>query len=740
MESEKVTGLGDIKIDKVVAQILSEEVVRRINMLPIRIEGEYIYVAASAPVNIPGLDEVKLLTGLKVKPVIVSKNDLDRIINSQFSTQQTSKQAIVDMTFQELKTTREVLSPEETMDVDEAPVVALVNSIIRGAVNDNASDIHLEPQFPEMLVRYRINGLLHDVTTVPKYIEPSIISRIKLLADMDITERRRSQDGHITVTVGNRQVDLRVSSVLTINGEKIVIRVLDKDTMLVDLNHLGLSEDQQKIFRSFISHPYGMILVTGPTGSGKSTTLYAVLKEIDSKTRNIITVENPVEYQMPRITQIQVNPTINLTFASALRTILRQDPDVIMVGEIRDTETAEIAIQAALTGHLVFSTLHTNDAPSAVVRLLDMGIQPFLTSSAVVGVIAQRLVRTICSECKEFYQPSKEELELLGTTRTDIKLARGRGCPLCKNTGYRGRTAVYEIFEINEKIRRLIVAQAPTSEIKKAAMANGMKSLSQMGREKILQGISTLEEVHRVIHLREEDADILEDEEKVDEYIPDHQDVIKGNIINMPEVLQKVVYLKEEHVSDQFETKKKAKDCYVSFEGNQYSVPYQYDKKELTIKIKGKNLMIFHNDQLIATHKLSEQEGQLITDHTHFLGMPKSSYPGDTRAIKEVFLAYFPDAVKFIEGLESTKNGNVRNHIVRILGLLDEYPRSMIESAIKRVTVYEAFEYRAIKNICSKGLLLEPLPKDIGNLELKIPPVAESVEVRPLSYYSQFEV
>ncbi|MGQ9608139.1 MAG: GspE/PulE family protein [bacterium] len=735
MESEQSTSFGNIKIDKAVAQILSEEIVRRINMLPIRIEGEYIYVAASAPVNIPGLDEIKLLTGLKVKPVIVSKNELDRIINSQFSTQQTSKQAIVDMTIQELKTFREVSSPEESMDVDEAPVVALVNSIIRGAVNDNASDIHLEPQFPEMRVRYRINGLLHDVTTVPRYIEPSIISRIKLLADMDITERRRPQDGHITVNVGNKQVDLRVSSILTINGEKIVIRVLDKDTMLVDLNHLGLSDDQQRIFRSFISHPYGMILVTGPTGSGKSTTLYAVLKEIDSKTRNIITIENPVEYQMPRITQIQVNPAINLTFASALRTILRQDPDVIMVGEIRDTETAEIAIQAALTGHLVFSTLHTNDAPSAVVRLLDMGIQPFLTSSAVIGVIAQRLVRTICPECKEFYQPSKEELELLGTTRTDIKLAKGCGCPLCKGTGYRGRTAVYEIFEIDESIRRLIVAQAPTSEIRKMAIAKGMKSLSQMGREKILQGVSTLEEVHRVIHLGEESFDKLSEEE-----IPSQQDAIKSGMINIPEVLQKVIYLKEDHLSDQFEIKKKAKDCYISFEGNQYSVPYQYDKKELTVKIRGKSLAIYHNDQIIATHQLSQQEGQLVTDHTHFLGMPKFSYPNDTRALKEVFLAYFPDSIKFIDGLERTKNGNVRNHIVRILSLLDEYPRSVIESAIKRVTVYEAFEYKAIKNICSKGLLLEPLPKDIESSELKIPPVAETVEVRPLSYYSQFEV
>lgn len=498
---ETRASLGDFQIDRRIAQILPEETVRRLAMLPIGIETDLLYVATTSPVNLPGIDEIKLLTGLKVKPVIVAKQELDHAINEQFTADQTSKQAIVDMTFQELGTTKNVTSSEEMLEIDEAPVVALVNSILRGAVNDGASDIHLEPQSPEMRVRYRINGLLHDITSVPRYIEPSVISRIKLLATMDISEKRRSQDGHITINVGRKQVDLRVSSVLTINGEKIVIRVLDKDTMLVDLEHLGLSSEQHNKFRNFISHPYGMILVTGPTGSGKSTTLYACLKELDSVTKNIITVENPVEYQMVGISQINVNPAIDLTFASSLRTIVRQDPDVIMVGEIRDPETAGIAVQAALTGHLVFSTLHTNDAPGAVARLIDMEVQPFLIASSVLGVVAQRLVRTICPECKEFYRPSQEILDILQAPKGVLELARGKGCDFCRGTGYKGRTGIYEIFEMDDDVRPLVIAQAPTSEIRKTAIAKGMKSLPKMGKEKVLQGVSTYEEVNRHVYL-----------------------------------------------------------------------------------------------------------------------------------------------------------------------------------------------------------------------------------------------
>jgi len=492
--------LGEYKVNRQVARMLPEDVVRQYNVLPIKIEADQIYVATAAPVNPSAMDHVKLQTGLRVKPVIVPEKELARVINEQFSSAQTAKQPIVDMMFRELMASK--AAEEEVQEVEEAPVVDLVYSIIRGAVGEGASDVHLEPQFPEMRVRYRISGILRDVMTVARSIEPAVVSRIKLLADMDITERRRPQDGHITISADGRHIDLRVSTVRTAGGEKVVIRILDKEAMLIDLSSLGLNSEQQRVLESFIAHPYGMILVSGPTGSGKSTTLYAILKQLDSLTQNIVTVENPVEYQMPGINQIQVNPLIDLTFATALRTILRQDPDIVMVGEIRDFETADIAIQAALTGHLVLSTIHTNDAPGAVVRLLDMGIQPFLIASAVLGVIAQRLARTICPECKEYYTPSPADRELLGLAEDDpATLARGRGCEFCRNTGYRKRTGIFEIFEIDDDIRRLVLAQAPTSEIEKAALAKGMKSLGDSGREKVLQGISTLDEVRRVVYI-----------------------------------------------------------------------------------------------------------------------------------------------------------------------------------------------------------------------------------------------
>lgn len=488
------------QIDSNVAQILPEEDVRRLRMLPFRIEGNALYVATTEPLNLPGMDELKLLTGLRVRPIMVTEREFARFTSEQFNSAQASKQAIIDMTFQEMEILDQQAIQVASPELEEAPVVDLVNTIVHQAINSGASDVHMEPQFPEMRVRYRINGLLHDVTTVPRQIERSVVARIKLLADMDITERRRPQDGHIGLNLDGRHVDLRISTVLSVNGEKVVIRILDKDTMFIDIEHLGLSDEQMKIIRSFISHPYGMILSTGPTGSGKSTTLYACLQQLDSKAYNIVTVENPVEYQMPGINQISVNPMINMTFATALRTIVRQDPDIIMVGEIRDFETADIAIQAALTGHLVFSTLHTNDAPGAVVRLLDMGIQPFLTTSSVIGVIAQRLLRTICPMCKESYIPPQDETELIRLPADVTELWRGKGCEFCLNTGYKGRTGIFEVFEVDDDVRRLILEQVPSSEIKKLALSKGMQSLSEAGRQKVLQGISTIEEVRRVIY------------------------------------------------------------------------------------------------------------------------------------------------------------------------------------------------------------------------------------------------
>ena len=497
--------LDDDIVDAQVAHMLPEEVVRRVNMLPFRIAGGQLHVATTAPVDLFGIDEIRLLTGIKITPIIVSKKELARAIDQQFSIRQTSKQAIIDMRLRELGAAAE--SDQMEQPDTEGPVVALVNSIIRGAVSDRSSDIHLEPQYPEMRVRYRINGILHNITTIPGYISPSIISRIKLMADMDITERRRPQDGHISIDIEDRQIDLRVSTALTVNGEKIVMRVLDKETMLIDLEYLGLSGKQQNIFREMIARPHGMILITGPTGSGKTTSLYAILQQLDSTSKNIVTIENPVEYKIANINQIQVNPYVDITFATALRTIVRQDPDVIMVGEIRDFETADTAIQASLTGHLVFSTLHANDAPGTLVRLLDMGVQPFSTASAVVGVAAQRLVRTICPECKELYRPDKEEVELLELSDdSGLMLARGKGCNFCFDTGYRGRTGIFEVLKIDDSIRELILARAPATEIGNTASAKGMKSLRDAGKEKVIQGITTVEEIRRATYAEKDAA------------------------------------------------------------------------------------------------------------------------------------------------------------------------------------------------------------------------------------------
>ena len=505
-ELDSYIDLSTYEVNRQVAHILPEEVVRGVNMLPIRIEADQLYVAATAPLDLPGMDEIRLLTGLKVKPVIVTEEELARAINEQFSVRETAKQTIIDMRLEEMEASEEAVQAE-TPVLEETPVAVLVNSIVRGAVNDGASDIHLEPQHPEMRVRYRINGTLHDITTIPKHIEPSIISRIKLLADMDITERRRPQDGHITLNVAGRQIDLRVSTILTIKGEKIVIRILDKEKMLIELDELGLSSEQQDICESFIARPHGMILITGPTGSGKTTTLYAILKRLNSISENIVTIENPVEYQMPNINQIQVNPQVDMTFAAALRTIVRQDPDIIMVGEIRDFETADVAIHAALTGHLVLSTLHTNDAPGAIVRLLDMGLQPFLVASAITGVIAQRLLRTICPECRELHRPSQAELRLLNLPDdAETMYARGKGCKSCLNTGYRGRTGLFEVLKVDEDIKGLIMAQAPASEIRGLALKKGMRSLGEVGVEKVLQGVSSVEEVLRAAYIEEDRA------------------------------------------------------------------------------------------------------------------------------------------------------------------------------------------------------------------------------------------
>ncbi len=385
----------------------------------------------------------------------------------------------------------------------EAPIIQLVNMLIVQGVKDRASDVHIEPSKIGLLIRFRIDGILHDIRTLPNKIKSAVISRIKILAKMDIAERRLPQDGRFQVKFGTREVDLRVSTIPTVFGEKVVLRLLDKSKGLIRLEQLGFIPEQLEEFELIISKSYGIILLTGPTGSGKTTTLYAALNEINSKDKNVITVEDPVEYKLNRVNQIQIMPKINLTFANTLRSILRQDPDIIMVGEIRDSETAQIAVQAALTGHLVFSTLHTNDAASAITRLIDMDIEAFLISSSVIVVIAQRLVRVICEKCKEEYTPGKNVLSGLNIKDDlnkdgKIKLYRGAGCSFCKNTGYYGRTSIYEFIVLDEEIRALIISKASSNIIKDAAIKNGMKTLKDSGLKKALQGITTLEEVLRV--------------------------------------------------------------------------------------------------------------------------------------------------------------------------------------------------------------------------------------------------
>jgi len=499
--------LTDENISPQLIKMIPEDTARLYKAIAVKLEVDTLYVAFAFPLNLPARDEIKLITGYKIAPMVATEKEIDQAINQYYKVEETSKQNLIDMRMQglkEKKQERTVSLEDELGKVEDLPIVRLVNDIINGAIKTKVSDIHLEPQEPEMIVRYRIDGILHDIMTIPKHVELRVISRIKILANMDITERRRPQDGHITMKKDDKDYDFRVSTMLAIGGEKIVIRILERSSMLIGLNKLGLSEHDQKLFRLLIAKPYGMILVTGPTGSGKTTTLYTLLSQLDSKAANIITIEEPVEYRLNRITQVQVDFSSKMTFAKGLRTILRQDPDVVMIGEIRDRETAEIAVQAALTGHLVFSTLHTNDAPSAITRLIDMGVEPFLISSTVIGVIAQRLCRKICPECKTGYTPIEEELQFLqdkGGAVGDIKLAKGKGCGFCYQTGFKGRAGIFEVMKLSDEIRKMIVERRPAMDIKKQAVKEGMRTLQHNGLEKIKTGVSTIEEVKRVVYV-----------------------------------------------------------------------------------------------------------------------------------------------------------------------------------------------------------------------------------------------
>ncbi len=488
-------------IDFKIIELIPENFARKNLLLPLFKIGNVLTVAMVDPMNIFAIDEVRLMTHCEVEPVVVAEKELLKVFDQYYGAKGTMEDIVKSIDKDKLNL-KEGVEPElKTLEglVEEAPVVKLVNLVIMEAIRAGASDIHIEPDEHVLRTRYRVDGVLHEVVSPPKNLQPAVISRIKILSGMDIAERRVPQDGRFQLKIENRQIDCRVSTIPTVYGENVVMRLLDLASVLLGLEELGMAPEILAHYEKLIHKPYGIILVTGPTGSGKTTTLYSSLSVINSPEKNIITIEDPIEYRMEFVRQMQINSKAGLTFANGLRSILRQDPDIIMVGEVRDLDTAEIAIQAALTGHLVFSTLHTNDAPGAVTRLVDMGVEPFLVASSVTGILAQRLVRTICKDCKETYTSSDKVLQELGLTDAKgIKFYRGKGCDECMNTGYKGRLGIFELVLPNDEIRALAVAKASSNEIRKAAIKNGMKTMQEDGIEKVKAGITTLEEVLRV--------------------------------------------------------------------------------------------------------------------------------------------------------------------------------------------------------------------------------------------------
>tara|TARA_B100000315_G_scaffold259925_1_gene318122 strand:- start:4608 stop:6323 length:1716 start_codon:yes stop_codon:yes gene_type:complete len=474
-------------------------------VLPVRVRDEIVEVVTADPLNFAPLDDLRILLNHNVQPVLSTAMTILGCINQVYdqTASNRAEQAIEDMSGAEDvdSSAGEWTEPLDLLDAtDEAPMIRLVNSVLYQAARQRASDIHLEPFEQEVVVRYRIDGVLYNNMTLPRRLHPGLVSRVKIMAGLNIAEKRLPQDGRITIRTAGRAIDLRVSVIPTAFGERVVLRLLEKGTRLFSLSDLGLSNEKKGVMDQLIRMSHGILLVTGPTGSGKTTTLYTGLSQINTADRNIITIEDPVEYQLTGIGQMQVNAKIDMTFANGLRAILRQDPDVIMVGEIRDRETADIAIHASLTGHLVLSTLHTNDAAGAVTRLIDMDVEPFLVSSSVSAVIAQRLVRVLCMECRQAASPSHEELIKLGLESESVPstIYHAVGCETCMNTGYRGRQGIYEILLVDDDIRSLIIAKTDSAQIQKAAVKKGMTTLAHEGAIKVLEGVTTVEEVLRV--------------------------------------------------------------------------------------------------------------------------------------------------------------------------------------------------------------------------------------------------
>jgi len=493
--------LSDYMVDPEIIKTIPEDLARRNKIFPLFLIGNSLTVAVSDPRSIAVLDQVKQRTGYYPDVVISTESDILRSIDQYYGAAGSISEAVKDIDARALGLGKESPEPlERLQDVAEvAPVIKLVNLLILNAAKERASDIHLEPDEDGLQIRYRIDGLLQQTATLTKNLQPAIISRVKIMAEMDIAESRFPQDGRIRLRIENRDIDLRVSTFPTIHGENVVLRILDRNAAFFGLQDLGFSPEVGRLYQETIHKPYGLVLVTGPTGSGKTSTLYGTLSALNSSEKNIITIEDPVEYHLKMIRQSQINPKAGITFATGLRSILRQDPDIIMVGEIRDRDTADMAIQAALTGHLVLSTLHTNDASATIIRLTDMGIEPFLIASSLVGVLAQRLVRAICDKCRAPYSPAEPLLAYLGLKpEPELRFYRGTGCPACRNTGYRGRLAIFEFLPISEKIRDLISSGASKAALREQVAQRGIKSLRDDGMQKVLEGRTTVEEILRV--------------------------------------------------------------------------------------------------------------------------------------------------------------------------------------------------------------------------------------------------
>lgn len=490
--------LNNYRLDRELVKLIPEKVAKKYSLIPLFSTGNSLSVGMVDPQNIMALDQVRKLTNFDVVDAIfVSPGGFQAAFNACYKSYGAMADIVKTLEKSKTPSMDESLLGEITEDT---PVSKLVESLLLQAVQSRASDIHIEPEESIVSVRLRVDGLLKHVTTYPLTIHNSVVSRIKILGGMDITENRKPQDGKIRTELEGKDLDIRVSTFPTLFGENVVLRLLDKRAMLPNLTDLGFSKENLAQFSKLITHSHGIILVTGPTGSGKTTTLYAALSKLNSEEKNIVTIEDPVEYVLPRVRQTQVNIKAGITFANGLRGFLRQDPDIMMVGEIRDRETVDMAIQSALTGHLVFSTLHTNDAPSALARLIDMGAEPFLISSSLLGILAQRLVRVNCVKCREAYTPAAEVLKSVGIPE-GTAIMRGKGCPKCNQTGFSGRIGIYELMFVTDEIKTLVDSRHSAADLKKKAVEQGMKTLRQDGLEKVLRGVTTLEEVLRVTEI-----------------------------------------------------------------------------------------------------------------------------------------------------------------------------------------------------------------------------------------------